>query len=255
MGGRKTTKGMARKSKGKRRNKRSSNAVTGGPNTCRLTETFQLSQINLNTPEEYNFLGIPAGSRAAAVAPNFGLYRIAKVTYTIRPMYDTYTPNLGQAGGGQVGNQPDAVPYLYWKMNRYGDAPANFTGEFLREQGSKAIRLDDKNVVFSYKPNILLADAGATAAGLQGGSGQVKMTPWLSTDARVGDQAYALSQTVHYGHIQIVEGAASGNALPVIANVEAKVVIEFKNPRGITSSQSVAPTNKKVIMKNAPLSP
>lgn len=237
---RKITKRIMRKRRGgKRMGKRSSNAVTGGPNTCKITETYNLGNVLLNTPEEYFFEGIPANSRAAAVAPNFGLYRVAKVTFTYKPYFDTYLPSVAQAGGPAVGNQPVSLPTLYWKMNRYGDAPIAFDANFLRQQGAKPIRLDDKIVTLGYKPSILLADAGAVAAGLNGGSGQVKMTPWLSTDNQPGNNAFALSTTVHYGHLLFVEGnvANVGQPMPGICEVEAQVVWEFKNPRATAGLQ------------------
>lgn len=224
--------------------KRNSNAVTGGPNTCRITETYDLGDILLNAPEEYFQDGIPANTRAAAVAPNFGLYRMAKMEYTIRPYYDTFAPSTG------TGSFPVNVPYLYWKMNRFGDAPAAFNAEFLREQGSKPIRLDDKIIHIKYKPNILLADAGRVAAGLNGGSGQVKMTPWLSTDSEVEDGVFALSSTAHYGHLSFVEGAGAGAANAPIARVELKIVWEFKNPRGITASSTAPLVAKKTVVKS-----
>jgi len=238
-------KSKGRKGKGRRRG-RSSNMVSGGPDTARVTETYELTVTNINQPEEYFFEGIPVGTRAANVAPNFGLYRIAKVTYTYKPLYDTYIPANDPAPGG---NWITTVPNLYWKMNRYGDAPVAFDADFLRTQGSKAIRLDDKAVVVSYKPNILLADAGAIAAGLNGGSGQVKMTPWLSTDQQVGDNAFQLSRTVHYGHILFVEAdTVNTTTKPPVCRVEVKVVWEFKNPRGVTeSSPSLPQSVKKMI--------
>lgn len=228
----------ARKGKAMRRVRRSRNTnAIGGPNTCKITETYDLGDLNLNTGYRFQKGGITPGFRAASVAPNFGLYRVAKLIWTLRPYYDTFLPIYGQAGGGQVGNMPDAVPYMYWKINRYGDAPAAFTGTYLREQGSKPIRLDDKILTWSYKPNILLADAAAAG----GGSGSVKMTPWLNTDSAPQDNNFVLSSTVHYGHLMIVEGQASGNAMPAIGRLECKVVYEFKSPRSPVNSSTFDP--------------
>lgn len=232
------------KKRGMRRMKRNTNFI-GGPNTCKVTEVFNQGLLNANTAETYEIPGIVPGSRAAAVAPNFGLYRIAYVQWTLRPLFDTFVPSVYQPGGGPVGNQPVSVPYFYWKMNRYGDAPAAFTAEYLREQGSKPIRLDDKTIRWGYKPNTLVSDVGPAAAALQGGSGQVKMTPWISTDNRVQDQAFGLSTTNHYGHSHYVEVPAAGNAQPNIGQLEVKVIYEFKNPRGITQSGQAA-TQKQV---------
>ena len=71
------------------------------------------------------------------------------------------------------------------------------------------------------------------------------MTPWISTDNRVQDQAFGLSTTNHYGHSHFVEVPAAGNAQPNIGQLEVKVIYEFKNPRGITSSGQAA-THKQV---------
>lgn len=229
----------ARKGLRKRRvlRKRSANRVTGGPNTCRITETFDISGVNINTPYEYLTAGITAGTRSADVAKSFGLYRIAKVIYTYKPLYDTWIPQ--NQGPTPSGNFLTSAPNLYWKMIRYGDAPAAFDDDYLKEMGSRAHRLDDKPVVVAYRPNILLADAGAAAQGLNGGSGQVKMTPWLSTDSEPGNGNFALSTTVHYGHILYVEGdTVNGSSKPVCARAEVKVIYEFKNPRGMESTSA-----------------
>lgn len=239
-GGLRKRRGGLRKRMGMR--KRNTNFV-GGPNTAKITETYNLGNVTAQQPYLYIKAGITPGNRAATTAPNFGLYRIAKITFTLRPFFDTYTPAVYQPGGGAIGNQPVAVPYLYWKINRYGDAPAVFGAQYLRDQGSKPIRLDDKIVTWSYRPNILVADALAGAAV----SGQVKMTPWLSTDIAPQDAAFALSTTDHYGHLMYIEGAAAGNAQPIIGQLEAKVVYEFKNPRGVNTSAGVDASGNEVL--------
>jgi len=217
------------------------------PNTAKVVEFFDLGAFNCNEAYDFGVAGIvpqsPNGpataTRASIVAPAYGLYRIAHVEYKISPKYDTYTPNLGQ-GGQPVGDQPVAVPKLYWKMNRYGDAPVGFTSQDMLSLGSKPLRLDDKTITIKYKPNILLANAGATAAGQNGGSGQVKITPWLSTDTEANNNAFALSTTQHYGHLMYIENAAAGDGISVICNIEARVVYEFKNPRILESSAHAA---------------
>lgn len=212
--------------------KRSTNAVTGGPNTCRITETFDLPDVQINTPYEYVLNGISPNTRAAQVAPNFGLYRIAKAIITYKPHYDTYTPGIVNSIPGN--NYITTVPQLYWKMIRYGDAPAVFDDDYLKEMGARANRFDDKPVTVAYRPNILLADAGAAAQGLNGGSGQLKMTPWLSTDSEPGNGAFALSTTVHYGHILYVAANLVNNtSKPFVGSAELKIIYEFKNPRGL----------------------
>jgi len=219
--------GAVRRRYGLRRRRYGSNAVTGGPNTCKIVETLPNVDLSCNTPYLFLKAGI-SGPRASAVAPEFGLYRIAKITYRINPLYDTYTST---APGG---NAIAGVPQLYWKMNRYADAPAVWDGDYLRQQGAKPHRLDDKSVTISYRPNILLANAAAGSD-----SGQVKMTPWLSTDTAPDDQAFALSTTEHQGHMMWIECPVSGSPAEVrVAKMDVTIVYEFKNPRSIAASSS-----------------
>lgn len=225
MGGKKRRVVRKRNMK-KRVSKRNPNNI-GGPNTCKVIETIPTQVVNLNTPYLFLKSGI-TGARASAIAKEFGLYRIAKIIFTHRPIFDTYSSSL--AG---VGNSPNSLPTLYWKMNRYGDFPAAFNGDYMRSLGAKPFRLDDKQVSVSYKPNILTVQqdtAGNTPSG-------IKITPWLSTDDTPQDNAFTLSTALHYGHTLFVEGGGAGNATGAVANLDIKVVYEFKNPRLVTSSQ------------------
>lgn len=211
----------------KKSSKRSANKI-GGPNTCKVIETLQTIPIALNTPYLINKAGI-TGQRAPAIAKEFGLYRIANIKFTYRPLFDTYSSSLPGTG-----NSPNSVPSLYWKLNRYGDFPAAFAGDYMRALGAKPNRLDDKNVVISYKPNILTAQnnlAGTTTAG-------VKLTPWLSTDDTPNDNLFTLSTAQHQGHTLFVEGGGAGTALGTCCLMDVQVVYEFKNPRLVASSSS-----------------
>lgn len=204
----------------KRVSKRNPNNI-GGPNTCKVIETVPTQAVNLNTPYLFIKAGI-TGNRAPTIAKMFGLYRIAKIIYTHRPIFDTYSSSL--AG---TGNSPNSVPTLYWKMNRYGDFPAAFNGDYMRSLGARPFRLDDKQVTFSYKPNILTVQqdvAGNTPAG-------IKVTPWLSTDDTPQDNNFTISTAEHYGHTLFVEGGGAGTAQGAVCNLDIQIVYEFKNPR------------------------
>lgn len=205
------------------------------PNTCKIVETLPFDDIVANQPYRFEADGIIPNTRAAAVAQQFGLYRIAKVTFKYKPLADTFVSNPAFVGGaGAI-----TVPYLYWKMNRFADAPAGFTADDLKNMGSKAIRFDDKTITVSYKPNILTSIASGGT-----NSGQIKMTPWLNTDTAPDTPAFALSTTAHYGHFYIVECATNGNGATPVGTLEATIVYEFKNPRvaytsGTSATQKV----------------
>jgi len=219
--------------------KRNANRI-GGPNTCQVVETVPTAQINLNTPYLFIKAGI-TGQRAPTIAQQFGLYRIAKVIYTHRPLSDTYASGI--AG---VGNFAVQVPTLYWKMNRYGDQPAGVNGDYMRALGAKPIRLDDKQVTFSYRPNILTVQNNAVGGNNSAG---VKVTPWLSTDDLPQDANFTLSTAEHYGHTLFVEAAGAGNALGPVCNLDIKVIYEFKNPRLTRAVSSVMPSGEGVTLK------
>lgn len=193
----------------------------------REVEVVPTQAINLNSPYLFIKAGI-TGARASQLAQLFGEYRIKKITYTYRPIWDTY--NSSFVG---VGNSPNSLPTLYWRLNRYGDAPAAFNGNYMRAMGAKPIRLDDKQVTFSYSPNVIQAQANAAVPGLA----TIKVSPWLSTDDVPNNNAFALSTAEHFGHSLFIEGGGAGNALGTVAQLDVKVIYEFRNPRLIVAPQ------------------
>lgn len=206
--------------------KRSSNNVVGGPNTCKVIETIPASGINLNSPYILLKAGI-TGARASAIAKEFGLYRIVGLKYTFRPLFDTYSSSLPGAG-----NAPNSVPTLYWKMNRYGDIPGVFNGDYMRSLGAKPFRLDDKNVVVRFKPNILQSQQNTVGPS----QASIKISPWLSTDDTPQDNLFTLSTATHYGMSLFVEGGGAGTALGACCLYDLQIIYEFKNPRAVVSS-------------------
>ena len=214
-----------------RKLKRNPNFI-GGPNTAKVIQTTTPTTpagaaIIANTGYYFVRAGI-TGARALAMGQLFGLYRIAKLIFKFKPAFDTYISNPGFVGG----NGPVSVPTLYYKINRYGDVPAAITEEYLKTMGAKPIRFDDKQVTIGFKPNILLG----TAANAGSDSGQVKMTPWLSTDSAVNDQAWTPSTTTHYGLVLFISAAMNGNGQQPVGYFDVTAVYEFKQPRYDASS-------------------
>lgn len=230
-----------RKPAGRRR--RFVKPARSGPNTAKVVEFYTAGTFEANVAHEFavnGIIGVVNGqpTRAGMVAPAYGLYRIAQVEYKITPKFDTYQPSVVP-----IGDAPVEVPKLYWKINRYGDAPVGFGEADMLSLGCKPVRLDDKTITIKYKPNILLANTGQAAQALDGGSGQVKITPWLSTDSRPDNGQFALSTTTHYGHLLFIECAAAGDATPMICEIQARVIYEFKNPRMYEGEEVAARRN------------
>lgn len=200
----------------------------GGNNTARVSHTLT-NTILPNTPYDFTIAGI-VGARPLAHAPEYALYRISKVVLKYKPTADTFVSNPAFIGGGGA----VSVPNLYWKMNRFADAPAAFDAQDLKRLGARPFRLDDKTYTMSYRPNILLSRATDPANPGAGGSdsGQLKMTPWLSTDATLmSPNAFAPSTTVHWGHFFIVDCAVNGAGTQPVATLDITIYYEFKNPR------------------------
>lgn len=185
--------------------------------------------VNLNTPYLQIKAGI-TGARASQMAALFGEYRIKKITYTFRPWFDTFNAGIPTGGNNAV-----QVPTLYWRLNRYGDTPAAFNGNYMRAMGAKPHRLDDKLLSFSYSPNIIQSQQNVGAST----TATIKVSPWLSTDNIVQDNNFTLSTAEHFGHSLFIEAAANGTANGQAANMDVKVIYEFRNPRlvGSTSEQ------------------
>jgi len=215
----------------RRRVVRNANAI-GGPNTCKIIETLPSVPILANTPYIVSVGGI-TGARAQAVAQQFGLYRIAKVSFKFKPSFDTFD------GVNSAANGPVQVPTLYWKMNRFADAPGYFNSSDLKTLGAKPIRFDDKQISLAYRPNIL---TGIVSGG--DNSGSVKMTPWLNTDQAPDTPNFVISDTNHYGHFHLVECAMAGNGSLPVGTFDASIVYEFKNPR---TKWSPAPSGETTV--------
>lgn len=217
----KSKKSYKPKSRPARKTKAAARVNTNNPNNASCVELINDVVLSHNVPYIFSKAGI-TGVRASSFATNFAFYRIAKITYVHRPYFDTFSPAL--TAGVPVGN-PITVPQLYWQMNRQGDAPAVFDGDYLRSLGSKPLRFDDKNITVSYKPNMLMVaqdNAGNNAS-------QVKMTPWLSTDEAPGNTVFALSTAEHYGHLLYIDAAAA--APGQVGVMDIQIHYEFKGPR------------------------
>jgi len=216
--------------------KRTYKTVTASMNnSCKIVQTLPSVNVLANTPYIISVGGI-TGARAQAVAEQFGLYRISRISYKFKPNLDTFDGNNNAANG------PVTVPTLYWKMNRFADAPAAFNATDLKALGSKPIRFDDKQISISYKPNIL---TGIATAG--DNSGSLKMTPWLNTDAAPDTGTFAISDTEHYGHFHVVECAMAGNGSLPVGTFDATIYYEFKNPR---TKWTPASEESKELIKN-----
>lgn len=223
----------AAKKQMKKRVQRKRRTVAKSPaNSGKVVEFFDLGTFETNQSYDFVVNGIipysqpGQKSRAALTAEAFGMYRIAQVEYKITPKFDTYSAALVPGG-----DSPTEVPKLFWKINRYGDDIVGFNMQNMQSLGCKPIRLDDNTVTIKYKPNILLSNTGDAAQGLGGGSGNIKMTPWLNTNRDPDALNWTPSTTEHVGHLMYIEAGTTGDGVGPVCEITCRVVYEFKNPR------------------------
>jgi len=205
--------------------------MVGGANIAKLTETIQLSDLNASTPYDSQ-IWLTQFPRAVSVAQSYQLFRITKVEYRYKPLWDTYT--AADISG-------TTLPYLYYIMNRNGSSPGYFDQNWLVAQGSKGRRLDDKTLRVVYKPNIILGAVNTGNAPPSGASvdntGQVKISPWLPTQNNSQSTAAdalapstitgGTNDIVHYGHSFFIE---MENTKIKTCQYEVVAHFEFKQP-------------------------
>lgn len=195
--------------------------MVGGANIAKLTETIQLTDISTNTPYDSQ-LNLTQFDRAVSVAQSYQLFRITKVEYRYKPIWDTYS--AADISG-------TSLPYLYSVMNRNGSSPSYFDQNYLISQGAKARRLDDKTLLVKYKPNIVLGSSSGTIT--TGDLGQIKVSPWLPTQNAIAGATPApetggSNNTTHFGHTFYIE--MDTNTKVKVAQYEVVAHFEFKKP-------------------------
>lgn len=170
--------------------------------------------------------------RSQAVAQAYQQYRIKYVKMTFRPSADTFAPVPG-----------NIIPQLYWMIDKTNSIPLNATADTFFSMGARPKRMDDKNKVFAFKPSALVADY--SAAGVTTAS-QLKISPWLSTNANSGNPAaaWAPSSVDHLGCAFYVTKINPADTIQYAIDIE--VVFEFRKPlwKGTDSAEQ----NNKVLI-------
>lgn len=155
--------------------------------------------------------------RAQTVAQAFQEFRIKYVKYTFQPSADTFPIAAG-----------NVIPQMYFMIDRANAVPTNITIGQLRDMGAKVQRFDDKNKVIAFKPSVLMSGQSAPGADV---ASQIKLRPWLSTNANSGNigAAWAPSAIDHQGLVMFITKINPATP-PVPVNVDVEVVFQFRKP-------------------------
>lgn len=191
-----------------------------------------------------NFALTGASTRVQSIASAYQFYRIKKVTWEVRPAYDTF-----QAAAT---GSPTSVPQLYWQIDRDAVFTPSTTLQTLKAAGCKPIRLDDKIIRKSFRPAVLQGVAsqpGAEATAPVLVLGSKRISPWLPTNANAyvdatQNEPWAASSIDHLGLLLAVDQDAGVNTSIPVAYVSFTVEFEFKKPLDTKAlGQDVTVTN------------
>lgn len=214
-GGKKMKRGAKSKrgGRGKRNIQRAPRTVA---ERASLTETRSFTLLSTNQTYVQYAIQLSQHLRAVNVAKSYQLYRIKNVKYILSPLADTF-----QAGGGT------SVPYVYFQIDRTRDLANIRTAQEFKRLGCKPRRLDDKVVMFQWRPSVLnptLDDAALNT----GVFNQYKVSPWLRTrDETGGVGVWNPDTTDHQGLVMFIENAGGAD---VQAKLEIVIEFEFMKP-------------------------
>lgn len=153
--------------------------------------------------------------RAQTVAQAYQEFRIKYVKMTFRPSADTFPAVAG-----------NSIPQLYWQIDKANAIPTTADADTFYSMGTRPKRMDDKNLVFAWKPTVLTTDM--TNPGVVN-AGQVRIRPWLSTNANAGNPGlWAPSAIEHLGCVFYVTKINPADALQYFVDIE--VVFQFRKP-------------------------
>lgn len=182
--------------------------------------------------------------RAQTVAQAYQEYRIKYIKLTFRPSADTFPAVAG-----------NSIPQLYWQIDKANAIPLTADADTFYSMGTRPRRMDDKNLVYTWKPTVLTTDMtnpGLTTAG------QLRTRPWLSTNANSGNPAgiWAPSAIEHLGCVFYVTKINPADAITYFVDVE--VVFQFRKPTwkgGNTVENSVLLENGSIkpVVETPPL--
>lgn len=175
-----------------------------------------------------NFSLAAASARVKAIASSYQEFRIKKVTWQVKPFFDTFA-----APGSATA---PTVPHLYWRVDKLGSFSADATLNTLKSTGCKPIRLDDKMITKSFKPAVLQAVAMEATPNGQPASanlvlGSYKVSPWLPTNANAYEAANLAWEPSSIDHLGLLI-AIDCDVIPFasVASINFTVEFEFRKP-------------------------
>jgi len=164
-------------------------------------------------------------ARAQLIARNYQEFRISKVIFRFKPLFDTFVAGAAYGGG--------ATPQLYMYVNRDGDASGDSTA--MIRMGINPISLaKDGNKTISWKPSVIYpSDTGLASI--------IKTSPWLNTQNQnnTSGSGFDVNATLHYGLVfnaRLIDSTGSAPADVSVGLAEIETFFEFRRPYHTTQT-------------------
>jgi len=225
----------ARKHRARRHRRGGANnlAALARANYARCSETTILTAeplgqvLTTNTVyNTYTSLAAPGTARAALIARNYQEFRITRMVFRFKPLFDTYVPGTG-------GNNLQAAPQLYMYVNRDGDVSGDSTA--MIRMGINPIDLSkDGNRQISWKPSVLLLSESNNA-------NIIKTSPWLNCNENnnTTGAGFTPNTVKHYGLVWRADYLSPDGTKPIglpCFTAEVETFFEFRRPQHTTQS-------------------
>lgn len=210
-------------------------AISRGPNNlaalartnyARCSET---TQLNLSGPlgqilvanqvyDVSSALNKVGSFRAREIAQYYQEFRITKVQFRFKPLFDTFVAGTAVAGGG--------TPQLYMYVNRDGDVSGDSTA--MVRMGINPISLaKDGNKTMTWKPSVVYpSDTGLASI--------IKTSPWLNCNNDTTAGAYVPNATLHFGlvwNVVLLDGTGNAPVDYPVGTAEIETFYEFRRPQ------------------------
>jgi len=186
--------------------------------SCKRTLSGDSPSGNFSINQLYNLMNVQLSDfpRAVNTAKSFQHYRIKQVSVTFKPTFDN------ASAGGTASKMR-----LYYMIDKSGSIPTNVTLDGLKQMGARPRELDERAVVISWAPSVLMDAMFANPA--TSAPARYSLSPWLTTKNTVVTPGVFNPSTVdHLGLYWYCDQLLSPYRSEY--QIEVEVQFQFKKP-------------------------
>lgn len=173
--------------------------------------------------------------RASSLAREFQQYRITKVKFTFKPLFDTFAATTNAAS--QL-----PVPYFHYMIDKTGAIPTNATIDTLRAMGAKPRRFDDKSIVVQWSPSYVISQETNPLV-------KPYISPWLNTNDSANTAAWAPSTAEHYGLWYYLDAGALPGDGQYEYECSVEIQVQFRKPLLPVAANGQVSLNQRMVFQ------